>query len=118
MQTIGNSQFDDRNTDYNAVYVTPPQANGPEPRTTVSIKTATIGSSGSRVPAIADYANVHDPLALQEDAQSSNLYLAAACGNCARAYGNKLTCALLDLVVDSLSACDQFASPFNISTDI
>jgi hypothetical protein len=42
------------------------------------------------------------------------LFLAQACGNCARSYGAPLVCAALKTEVSPLSVCENFSSPLDL----
>ena len=52
--------------------------------------------------------------ALKTAKNKDKLYLAEACGNCARAYGTPLVCALVTEPIEPLSCCDLYLSPFNL----
>lgn len=136
MQTMTSPQFDPSLVDYENAWVKNPMADTAAPvpiaprvqmpqqqqqqrqeQPIQNLAAATRVSIKSNRTALASIATQGVEAAPPYSITSDKLYLAAACGNCARAYGNPLVCALLKIQISQLTACDNFASPFEIEND-
>jgi hypothetical protein len=105
-QTATNPAFRDEQIDYNHQYYNP---------------FAPTAAAPVAIPQAAEIPN--SPPLFQTHSQTyarpprpvqAKLYLAAACGNCARAFGAPLTCALDQTQVSPLTGCDQFYAPSEV----
>lgn len=116
MQTASNPEFDADDYNYEAelpkIQMAGHAPKSPDSNSSV-IKTA------AAVRASAIVADLETPRTFQQPALSNymdgdKLFIAEACGNCARAYGTSLTCSLLKTQIDPLMCCSDFYSPFDI----
>lgn len=110
-QTATNPQYSDADLNYDQYAYRAPETAVPHMAAPVSIPTQQYSSQQPPQLFRTQAVNYARPVA----AASSTLYLAQACGNCARSYGDPLVCAALKIEVSPLSVCANFCSPLDIT---
>jgi hypothetical protein len=125
-QTINGTQFNSEAVDYNTIEVLPNSQRYLEDAL-VSVAAAPLPIDSTPPTSSAPLFGTQARISIEpkwvvptDDAPStvendSKLYLALACGNCARAFGSPLVCALTGLSASPLNVCDSFVSPTSIS---
>jgi hypothetical protein len=125
-QTISGIQFNSETVDYNTIEVLPNSQRYLE-EAVVSVAAASLPIDSTPPTTSAPLFRTQARMSIEpkdidptDDApgaveNDSKLYLALACGNCARAFGSPLVCALTGLSASPLNVCDSFVSPTSIS---
>lgn len=110
-QTATNPQYSDADLNYDQYSFRPPETAVPQMAAPVSISAQHYPPEQPQQLFRTQAVNYARPSA----PAPTTLYLAQACGNCARSYGTPLVCAALKTEVSPLSVCANFCSPLDIT---